>query len=71
MPSERFNGVKINMDKATDEEVMGVLDHSLERMYRAEGDVQRAMGYASMRGLIPSDIHVDQLQLEFEDGESA
>lgn len=58
MTTERFGGVPIKMDQLTDEETMTVLDNALERMYRAEQEVLKAMGYAAIRGLIPgAEIH--------------
>lgn len=53
MAAERFNGIKVNVDRLTDEELLGMVDHQTERLYRTENDLNKLIGHAAARGLLP------------------
>lgn len=65
MATERVNGIPYNVERLSDEEVFGVLDNAVERMYRSEEDVRRVLGWAAARGLVSvettSDHYVEVL----------
>lgn len=50
--TERISGIKLNIGKMTDGELLAVVDHQLERFYHAEKDLQTLLGYAATRGLV-------------------
>ncbi len=63
--SERINGIKINTEKMTDQEVLNALDYAIERAYRAEQDVDRLLDIARERGLVSEEKYT-QDQLPFD-----
>lgn len=54
MAAERFNGIKVNVDRLTDDELLGMVDHQTERLYHTENDLNKLIGHAAARGLIQS-----------------
>jgi hypothetical protein len=60
MGTERIAGIKLNVDRMTDGELLGAVDHQLERFYSAERDLGKLIGHATMRGLMieadPADV---------------
>lgn len=63
--SERINGIKINTEKMSDQEVLNALDYAIERAYRAEQDVDRLLDIARERGLVSEEKYT-QDQLPFD-----
>ena len=51
MGTERIAGIKLNIDRMTDEELRGAVDHQTERFYSAERDLGKLIGHATLRGL--------------------
>lgn len=54
MATERIAGIKLNIDRMTDDELRGAVDAQLERFYRTETDLNTLIGYAALRGLVPT-----------------
>lgn len=69
MPSERVNGTRINLEAQSDDELMQILDNTVERLYRAEQDVERVLAHAQRRGLVPdeSELGDGQMEIPYED----
>jgi len=64
MATERIADVKINVDRLSDEELTGVIGHQTERLEHAQGDLDKLLGYAAMRGLAV-EADPNQLVIEF------
>ena len=64
MTTERINGVKMNVDRLTDEELLGVVDHQTERLYHVEADLNKLIGYAAVRGLVPAPVDAEVISLD-------
>lgn len=52
MTTERFNGIKINTDRISNEELYNLIDTTQERRNKADEELQRLVGIAAMRGLV-------------------
>lgn len=50
--TERIADIKINLDRLTDDELVGVIGHQESRVAAAQGDLDKLLGVAAMRGLL-------------------
>ena len=65
MSSERIADIKIKTDRLTDEELVGMIGHQETRVAAAQGDLDKLLGLAAVRGLLPQPED-GQLTLEYE-----
>jgi len=65
MATERIAEIKINTDRLSDDELLGVIGHQEMRLVAAQGDLDKLLGLAAMCGLLaqPDD---GQLVLDYE-----
>lgn len=66
MATERIADIKINLERLSDDELVGAIGHQETRVATAQGDLDKLLGVAAMRGLLaqPDD---GQLVLAYED----
>lgn len=64
MATERIAGIKLNVDRMTDDELRGAVDHQTERLYRTEKELGILLGYAATRGLVPAPELGDVVSLD-------
>lgn len=55
MSSERIADIKINMDRVTNDELVGMIGHQELRVAAAQGDLDKLLGFAAVRGLLQPD----------------
>lgn len=52
MTAERINGVKLNVERLSDEELFNALEHTTVRYEEVKADLERLLGVANERGLV-------------------
>lgn len=73
MSAERINGVKMHLDRLTDDELLNVLGHAQARAEQYAAEADHLMGSAVMRGLVELETAVEdphQLTLTIEGEQS-
>lgn len=61
--TERINGIKINIKAMDDAEQHQLLHHAVERLERAQGDVDRIMAHIALRTAgYEDDVPVEDLR---------
>jgi|JI10StandDraft_1071094.scaffolds.fasta_scaffold03359_6 hypothetical protein len=64
MSAERINGIKLNLETMTDQELGNLLDTRVQAMQAAEKDVTRVLDVMEQRGMItglPDGVIQDRL----------
>lgn len=69
MGAERIDGIKYNVDRLTDEEVLGINGHLLERHRAIVEDIEKVAGILATRGLVSLDTPEDGQERLFTDEE--
>lgn len=64
MAVERISGIKLDLERLTDQELLGAVDHQLERFYGAERDLGKLIGQATLRGLMVENDPADVVSLD-------
>lgn len=52
MTAERINGIKLNVERLSDDELFNVLEHTTVRYEEVKADLERLLSVADERGLM-------------------
>jgi len=66
MSAERINGIKLNLETMTDQELGNLLDTRVQAMLAAEKDVTRVLDVMEQRGIVPEPEEVAHQDRLFE-----
>lgn len=66
MGAERIDGIKYNLDRLTDEDVVNINGNLLDKHRRLMTDIERITGVMAVRGLVPTPEREDDEQLVIE-----
>jgi len=65
--AERINGIKVHLDRWSDEEIVSGIGHTAERRNAVDRDMGKLLEVAGMRGLVMPDEEPDSFIIVSEE----